>query len=88
MKTMSKYLNLDEATVATGRVANLLKSKFDAPVKKVEEKRKITFTLAKGIDEQEFENFDKIDNIIAFLEKTFKGSIVKHDYDKFTVEEL
>ena len=61
---------------------------LSGPIRKIEKISKITFTLSKGIDEEEMENFDKIDRIIAILEKTYPGSIVKHDYDKFIVEEL
>lgn len=88
MDKVEKYMKLDEAAVQSGRVANLLKSKFDVKIAKIDEKRKITFKLSEGIDENATANFDLIDDIISFLEKSFKGSIVKHDYDRFTVEEL
>ncbi len=88
MNKVEKYMRLDEVAVQSGRVANLLKSKFGVKMVKIDEKRKITFKLSKGIDENDTANFDLIDDITSFLEKSFKGSIVKHDYDKFTVEEL
>lgn len=69
-------------------VARMMQKQFGVKVKGVDVKRKIVFQLAKGIDENDFDKFDLIDDIISFLKKKFKGSTVKHDFDRIVVEEL
>lgn len=54
----------------------------------IDSKRTIVFKFKAGLDENEFENFNKIDGIIAFLEKKYPGSIVEHQFNIFTVKEL
>ena len=84
MNKVEKYIT--EAT-SENAVAKMIQKQFGVRVKKVEVKRKIVFTLTKGIEE-DFDNIDLIDDIHALLKKSFKGSITKHDYDRFIVEEL
>ncbi len=86
---MDKSLSEKYITEATSEnaVAKMMLKK-GVRVKKVDVKRKITFHLAKGIDEKDFNNMDLIDDIHELLKKAFKGSTSKHDYDRFTVEEL
>jgi len=84
MNKVEKYIT--EAT-SENAVAKMIQKQFGVRVKKVEVKRKIIFTLTKGI-ESDFDNIDTIDDIHALLKKSFRGSVTKHDYDRFTVEEL
>lgn len=62
--------------------------KLNIPIKKVELKRKIVFTLKNGIDEQDWNNFNLIDDIDRMLKKLYPKAIIKHDYNRFIVEEL
>ncbi len=70
------------------QVAKTLQKKLGLKVKQVDVKRRITFTLAKGIDESDFDNFATIDEIHDFLKKTYKPATTEHAWDKFIVEEL
>ena len=84
MDNVEKYIT--EAT-SENTVAKMIQKQFGVKVKKVEVKRKIVFHLTKGIEE-DFDNIDLIDDIHALLKKAFRGSVTKHDYDRFIVEEL
>jgi len=57
-------------------------------VQSIDSKRTVIFKFKEGLDENNFDNFNKIDKIIAFLKKQYPGSIVKHDFNTFTVKEL
>ena len=89
---MRNYLNERIKTFSLSEqdrnAVQAFKKKYAIQVKNVNKISKITFFLPRGIDEDEFENFDTIDGIMADLKKIYPGSIVTHDYDKFTVEEL
>ena len=82
---IDKYIT--EAT-SENAVAKMIEKKFGIKIKKVEMKRMITFHLSKPIDENDWDNFDKIDGIHDLLKKSFKGSTTEHEYDKFIVKEL
>lgn len=84
-KLVDKYLAEGSPTNTVVRVLQQVKG---VKVKKVDMKRTITFTLSKGIDENDFDNFDKIDTIHEILKKAYPKSITTHDYNKFIVEEL
>ena len=62
--------------------------KLNISIKKVELKREIIFTLKNEIDEQDWNNFNLIDDIHKMLKKTYPKAIIKHDYNKFIVKEL
>lgn len=66
----------------------IFRNKFKINIKKTDIKKTIIFHLNEGINEMDFNNFRLIDNIISMLEKKYKGSIIKHDYNKFIVTEL
>ena len=85
MNKVEKYIT--EAT-SENAVAKMLLKDFGVKVKKVDVKRKIIFHLTKHLDENDFEDMNKIDDIHTLLKKAFKGSTTKHDYDRFIVEEL
>jgi len=59
-----------------------------AKVKKVDVKRKIIFHLSDFVDEEDFDNFSKIDAIQDFIKKKYKGSIVEFKGRTIEVEEL
>ena len=83
---IEKYLT-EAVDVKEKKAAQNIKH-LTGPIRKIEKISKITFILNKGIDEDEIENFSKIDNIMDILKRTYPTSIIKHDYDKFIVEEL
>jgi hypothetical protein len=88
MKTLK---NLIESKVdpADKKAAKSIEKAYpDVKFKEVTRKAVITFKMKDFIDENEFDNFAKIDGIMVFLKKQYKGAIVKHDFDKFIVEEL
>jgi len=62
--------------------------KLNVPIKKVELKREIVFTLKNGVDEQDWNNFNLIDDTIRMLKKVYPKAIIEHDYDRFIVKEL
>ena len=57
-------------------------------VKKVEMKRKIVFHLSDFVDEEELDNFSKIDAINEFIKKKYKDAIVNWKGRTLEVEEL
>ena len=69
-------------------VVKMLERTAGEKIKKVDTRMRIVYHLTKPIDEEEFDNFDRIDKTIAMLEKMYPNAIVKHDWDKFIVEEL
>lgn len=88
MKTLK---NLVESKVdpADKSAAKAIEKTFpDVKFKDISRKAVITFKMKNFIDENDFDNFAKIDGILDFLKKKYKGAIVSHDFDKFIVEEL
>ena len=82
---VDKYIS--EAT-SENTVARMIQKNFGVKIKKVDVKRRIVFQLAKPIDENDFDSFDKIDGIHDLLKKAYRNSTTEHDYDRFIVEEL
>jgi len=62
--------------------------KLSIPIKNVVVKREIVFTLKNGIDEQDWNNFNLIDDIHRMLKKIYTKALITHDYDQFIVKEL
>jgi hypothetical protein len=83
-----KYLVEGKTTGLEATMEKMIAKTAKIPVKKVTKKLKVVFQLKQGLDEQEFDNFGKIDKIIETLEKMYPNAIIKHDWDKFIVEEL
>ncbi len=81
-----KYLL--EAKNSEDRIGKMIERTSGEKVKKINKKMKIVFTLGKYIDEQEVENFEKIDKTVEMLEKMYPSATVRHDWDRFIVEEL
>lgn len=86
-KIYEKYIN-EGKSIDDNRVAATLQKKFGVKVKKLDVRKIVTFTLAEGIDESDFANFDLIDNIHAFLKKTYGSASTEHAWNKFVVEQL
>jgi hypothetical protein len=86
-KSIEQYITEGRPTGLEKTVAARLK-KAGVVIRDVDKKQRIVFKLAKGIDENDMANFSLIDAIFKLLEKTYPGAIVKHDFDKFIVEEL
>jgi hypothetical protein len=82
-----KYL-INEAVGKEAQIGKMVERSSGGKIKGIDKKLRVVFRLQRPIDEEEVENFDKIDKTIAMLEKMYPGSIVKHDWDKFIVEEL
>ena len=57
-------------------------------VKKIDVKKKIIFQLSDYVDEQDFENFPKIDALDKFIKKKYKDSIVEWKGRTIEIEEL
>lgn len=88
MKTLKNLVESKVDPDDASAVKSIEKTYTDVKFKEVTRKSTITFKMKKDIDENNFDNFAKIDGILAFLKKRYKGSIVTHDFDKFIVEEL
>ena len=69
---------------AESQVSQVISKVFPVKVKKVEMKRKIVFHLSDFVDEENFDNFDKIDTITNFIKKKYKDAIV--DWKGRTIE--
>ena len=61
---------------------------FPTKVKKVETKRKIILHLSSFLDDEDMDNFSKIDAVEEFIKKKIKGSIVKWKGSTIEIEEL
>jgi len=86
-KIYEKYIT-EGKNVDDNKVARELQKQFGVKVKKVDVRKIATFTFAEGIDEKDFANFDLIDNIHAFLKKTYGSAATEHAWNKFVVEQL
>ncbi len=87
MEKYKKYLIADSGSKNT-QIIKMVERSAGEKVKKIDSKMRVVFHLKKPIDEQEFENFTRIDKTVEMLEKMYPGATVKHDWDKFIVEEL
>jgi len=86
-KVYEKYIT-EGKNVDDNKVARTLQKQFGVKVKKIDVRKIVTFTLAEGIDESDFANFKLIDDIHAYLKKTYGSAITKHEYNRFYVEQL
>lgn len=86
-KIYEKYIK-EGKNIDDNKVAKLLQKQFGVKVKKMDVRKIVTFTLAEGIDESDFANFKLIDDIHAFLKKTYGSSVTEHAWNKFVVEQL
>ena len=82
---------LNEYLVKGGKekgLSTVFKRKFGVEVEKVEKVSTTTYFLKSGIDENDWNNFNLIDDIHKMLEKQYPNSLITHDYDKFIIKEL
>lgn len=86
-KIYERYIN-EGKNVDDKKVAAILQKQFGVKVKKIDARKIVTFTLVEGIDESDFANFELIDNIHAFLKKTYGQASTEHAWNKFVVEQL
>lgn len=70
------------------QVKKAIEKVFPVKVKKTDIKRKIVFHLSDFIDDEEMENFAKIDAVTDFIKKKYKGSIVSFKGRTIELEEL
>jgi len=70
------------------QVKSAVEKLFSIKVKKIEVKRKIIFHLSDFIDDEDMDNFSKIDAIEDLIKKKYKDSIVKFKTRTIEVEEL
>jgi CxxC motif-containing protein len=70
------------------QVKKAIEKVFPVKVKKTDIKRKFVFHLSDFIDDEEMENFAKIDAVTDFIKKKYKGSIVSFKGRTIEVEEL
>ena len=77
---------LNESTET--QVSQAISKVFSVKVKKIDIKRRLIFHLSDFIDEEDFDNFNKIDNIEKFIKKKYKDAIVKFKGRTIEVEEL
>jgi len=88
-KIQEAYVNSILSESSEKQVSQAISKVFpDVKVKKVDVKRKIIFHLSDFVDEEDFDNFSKIDAIQDFIKKKYKGSIVEFKGRTIEVEEL
>jgi hypothetical protein len=70
------------------QIKSAIEKLFSIKVKKIEIKRKIIFHLSDFVDDEDMDNFSKIDAIEDMIKKKYKDSIVKFKTRTIEVEEL
>ena len=88
MKTLKNLIESKADPADKAAVKAIEKTYPEVKFTEVSRKAVITFKMKNYIDENDFDNFAKIDAILKFLKKKYKGALVTHDFDKFIVEEL
>jgi hypothetical protein len=73
---------------AERQIATAISKTFPVKVKKIEEKKKVIFHLSDFIDEEDFDNFNKIDAVDEFIKKKYKDAIVEWKGRTIEVTEL
>lgn len=70
------------------QVAAAIEKTFAVKVKKIEEKKKMIFHLSDFVDNEDFDNFNKIDAVEKFIKKKYKDAIVEWKTRTIEVTEL
>lgn len=83
-KIQEAYVNSVLSESTERQVSQAISKIFPVKVKKVEMKKKVVFHLSDFVDEEEFDNFDKIDAVTDFIKKKYKDAIV--DWKGRTIE--
>lgn len=73
---------------ADRQVAAAIEKVFAVKVKKIEEKKKMIFHLSDFVDNEDFDNFGKIDAVEKFIKKKYKDAIVEWKTRTVEVTEL
>jgi hypothetical protein len=88
-KIQEAYVNTVLNESAERQVSQAISKIFpNVKVKNIEMKQKIIFHLSDFVDEEEFDNFDKIDAIDSFIKKKYKNAITNWKGRTIEVEEL
>lgn len=85
-KIQEAYLSIVESS--DRQVSQAIEKLFGIKVKNTEEKRKITFHLSNYLDDENMDNWSKIDALEKFIKSKYKGAIVEFQGSKIVVEEL
>ena len=83
-KIQEAYVNSILSESVERQVSKAISKVFPVKVKKVEMKKKVVFHLSDFVDEEDFDNFDKIDAVTDFIKKKYKDAIV--DFKGRTIE--
>jgi hypothetical protein len=70
------------------QIKKAIEKVFPTKVKKVETKQKFILHLSSFVDDEDMDNFSKIDAIENFIKKKIKDSIVKWKGTTIEIEEL
>lgn len=70
------------------KIKTAIEKTFPVKVRNVETKRKVIFHLSDFIDDENFDNFSKIDVVEDFIKRNYKNSIVSFKGRRIEVEEL
>lgn len=69
-------------------VKSSIEKLFSVKVNKIDIKKKIIFNLSDFVDDEDFDNFKKIDTIEKFIKSKYKNSIVNFKGRTIEIEEL
>ena len=83
-KIQEAYVNSVLSESTESQVSQAISKVFPVKVRKVEMKKKVVFHLSDFVDEEDFDNFDKIDAVTDFIKKKYKDAIV--DFKGRTIE--
>jgi hypothetical protein len=70
------------------QVKKAIEKVFSVKVKKIDVKKKFIIHLSDFIDNEDFDNFGKIDAIDNFIKKKYKDSIIEWKGRTIEIEEL
>ena len=83
-KIQEAYVNSILSESVERQVSQAISKVFPVKVRNVEMKKKVIFHLSDFVDEEDFDNFDKIDAVTDFIKKKYKDAIV--DFKGRTIE--
>ena len=88
-KIQEAYVNSILSESNERQVSQIISKVFpNVKFKKVDVKRKLIFHLSDFVDNEEFDNFSKIDAVDDFIKKKYKDAIVEWKGRTVEVEEL
>ena len=83
-KIQEAYVNSILSESVERQVSQAISKVFPVKVRNVEMKKKVIFHLSDFVDEEDFDNFDKIDAVTDFIKMKYKDAIV--DFKGRTIE--